>query len=110
VERVASTVELNLGPITSKGRPLPSTQSIDAEASVNGLDYTEDPVGMAAGRMADPHKANEFVVDAASAKALGYHLGEVVPMGWLANVQTESGNFSPNQAIPSAQRARVRLV
>jgi FtsX-like permease family/MacB-like periplasmic core domain len=110
VARVASTVELNLGPLTSKGRPLPSTQSIDAEASVNGLDYTEDPVGIAEGSMADPRKADEFVLDAASAKALGYHLGEVVPMGWLANAQTQSGNFSPNQAIPAAQRARVRLV
>jgi hypothetical protein len=110
VEHVASTVELTLGPITSKGRPLPFSQSIDAEASVNGLDYTEDPVGMAAGKMADPHKANEFILDAASAKALGYHLGEVVPMGWLANAQTQSGNFSPNQLIPAAQRARVRLV
>jgi len=109
VERVASTVELNMGPLSSNGQPLP-TQSISAEASVNGLDYTEDPVGIAAGKMADPHKMNEFVLDAASAKALGYHLGEEVPMGWLTNAQTQSGNISPNQAIPADQRVRVRLV
>jgi hypothetical protein len=109
VERVASKVELNVGPLSSKGQPL-LTQSIATEASVNGLDFTEDRLGIAAGRMADPRKANEFVIDAASAKVLGYHVGEVVPMGWLTNAQTQSGNISPNQAIPLAQRARVRLV
>ena len=31
--------------------------------------------------MVDPHQADEVVVDAASAKALGYHVGEMIPSG-----------------------------
>ncbi len=100
VERVASTVELNMGPLTRRGEVVPSTANIPAEASVNGLDYTEDPVSITQGRMADPHRADEFVVDAATAKALGYHVGEEIPMGWLTNTQATSGNLNPNLPIP----------
>ena len=44
--------------------------------------------------MADPHKADEFVLDAATAKAFGYHLGEEIPVGWLTNAQANSGNLA----------------
>ena len=60
--------------------------------------------------MVDPRKADEVVIDAASAKALGYHVGEEIPVGWVTNAQTSSGNFNPNQPIPVHQRARVKLV
>ncbi len=108
VERVESTVELNISPLTARGQPLAT--SPNAEASVGGLDFNEDPITVTDGRMVDPHKPDEVVVDAASAKALGYHLGEMVPVGWLTNTQTQSGNISQNQAIPVDQRAMVKLV
>jgi hypothetical protein len=110
VERVASTVELNAGPLTPNGEVLPGTASLPAEASVGGLDVTEDPLAITQGRMADPGRAGEFVVDASTAKALGYHLGEEVPIGWLTNTQASSGNLDPNSTIPVSQRARVKLV
>jgi hypothetical protein len=111
VERVESTVELNLGPLTAQGKPLPiSTSAPTAEASVGGLDFSEDPVTITDGRMVDPRQAGEVVVDAASAKALGYHLGEEISVGWVTNAQTSSGNFNPNEAIPIHQRALVKLV
>ena len=109
VERVADVVELNLGPLTPKGRPLPASNGIPADASVNGLYFTEDPVAITQGRMPDPHKADEFVLDAATAKAFGYHVGEEVPIGWLTNAQANSGNVALNSTIPADQRARVRL-
>ena len=37
-----------------------------AEASVNGLDFTEDRVVITEGRMPDPHNADEIVLDAAT--------------------------------------------
>ncbi len=109
VVRVASTVELNMGPISTTNHPLP-TSSIAAEASVGGLDYTEDPFTVTEGQPPDPHNANEFGIDAAAAKALGYHLGQRVRMGWLTNAQTTSGNSPANAVIPPGQRATVKLV
>jgi putative ABC transport system permease protein len=109
VERVESTVELNMGPLTRDDHPI-VTSSIPAEASVGGLDFTEDPVTMESGRLPDPRKAGEFAIDAASAKALGYHLGEVVHMGWETNAQASSGNLNASTVVPADQRAAVRLV
>ncbi len=40
VDGSPSTVELNLGPLTPKGTPLPPSLSIAADASVNGLYFT----------------------------------------------------------------------
>ena len=111
VERVESTVELNLGPLTGAGKPLPEqASSPPAEATVGGLDFNEDPVAITEGRMVDPRKADEVVVDAASAKELGYHVGEKISVGWVTNAQSQSGNFNPNQPVPTHQRARVTLV
>ena len=111
VERVGSEVELNAGPLSSTGQPLPETSSSpNAEASVNGLEYTEDPVFITAGQMPNPNAPDEFAIDAASATSLGYHLGEVVPFGWVTNAQSQSGNVSPSTIIPVDQRARLKLV
>jgi hypothetical protein len=110
VERVADTVQLNVGPLSSKGLPLPASLSIPGDASVNGLYFTEDPVAITAGRMPDPHRADEFVLDAATAKAFGYHVGEEVPVGWLTNAEANSGNLALNSIIPADQRAKVELV
>jgi MacB-like periplasmic core domain/FtsX-like permease family len=111
VERVESTVELNMGPLTARGIPLANSAIAPvAEASVGGLDVNEDPVAITEGRMADPRSPDEIVVDAASAKALGYHLGEEISVGWVTNAQSSSGNFNPNQPIPVHQRALVKIV
>ena len=111
VERVESTVELNMGPLTPSGQPLTNSAiSPTAEASVGGLDFTEDPLEIVDGRMVDPRKADEVVIDAASAKKLGYHLGEEIPVGWATNAQTSSGNFNPNQPIPVHQRVTLKIV
>ncbi len=111
VERVESTVELNLGPLTARGLPYANSAiAPPAEATVGGLDFNEDPVAITEGRMVDPRKPDEIVVDAASAKALGYHVGEEIRVGWVTNAQSSSGNFNPNQPIPVHQRARVKIV
>ncbi len=110
VQHVASTVELNAGPLTASNHPEPNTSSISAEASVGGLDYTEDPVSMISGRLPNPHDAGEFAIDAASAKALGYHLGQSVRVGWVSNTQVSSGNTPSSVVIPPHQRATVKLV
>jgi hypothetical protein len=110
VEHVESTVELNMGPLTSQGKPLGVASGVNAEASVNGLDFNEDPVTVTDGHVPNPHKAHEFVLDGRSAKAFGYHVGEEVPIGWLTNTQAYSGDLSSNSTIPADQRTRAKLV
>jgi hypothetical protein len=110
VERVESTVELNMGPLSPGGKPLPANVSPVAEASVAGLDFNEDPIGIAQGRMLDPRQANEVVIDAHSARTLGYHVGEEIPVGWLTNKQAYSGNLPANEAVPVGQETTVKLV
>ena len=110
VDHVESTVDLNMGPLNSKGQPLAGGNSSPGKASVGGLDFTEDPAVIIEGRMANPHKADEFILDAQTAKAFGYHVGEEISVGWLTNAQAQSGNLSPTQAIPTHQQARVKLV
>ena len=101
VVHVASEVELNMGPLTAGNHPEPNTSSISAEASIGGADFSEDPLTMTLGRMPDPHKADEFAMDAAAAKQLGYHLGQVVRMGWASNAQETSGDTPASFVVPS---------
>jgi hypothetical protein len=110
VQHVASTVELNMGPLSPGNHPEENTSSISAEASVGGLDFTEDPVTMASGRLPNPQNPDEFAIDAASAKALGYHLGQSVHMGWVSNTQVSSGDTPASMVIPPDQRASLKLV
>ena len=108
VERVESTVELNLGPLTrtrgsrcrSKPRPRPP------RPAWAGWTSTRTPSPSRRGGWSTPARRTRSCVDAASAKELGYHVGEKIPVGWVTNAQTQSGNFNPNQPIPTHQRAR----
>ena len=43
---------------------------------------------MTAGRMANPDRADEFVATALAARLLGWHLGQVIPMGFYTNSQS----------------------
>ena len=86
VERVESTVELNMGPLTARGQPLAT--SPNAEASVGGLDFNEDPITVTEGRMADPHKRRRVRRRRGQRQGTGLPPGREVPMGWLTNTQT----------------------
>ena len=100
-----------MGPLTARGLPFANSAiAPPAEASVGGLDVNEDPVAIREGRMVDPRNPDEIVVDAASARTLGYHVGEEISVGWVTNAQSSSGNFNPNQPIPVHQRALVKIV
>ena len=110
VERVESTVELNMGPLTPQGHPVLATSGIPAEASVGGLDYTEDRLAVVQGRLPNPHRAGEFAVDEATAKMFDYHLGQEIPVGWATNTEITSGNTTSNYTFPEDQRVRAKLV
>lgn len=88
VKDVRSLVEMNLLPLNSKGGPLLAATGQAMDGSVNGEGFNQDRVIITDGRLANPRRANEFVMDSATARILGFHLGEVVTFNAYSNAQT----------------------
>ena len=61
--------------------PAMQDSTVDAIGSVNDMYFDQDRVTVSQGRMADPRSDTEFVATAQAEQLLGWHLGEVVPMG-----------------------------
>ena len=88
VKDVKSLVEMNLLPLTARGAPLLKANGQAMDGSVNGEEFTQDRLIITDGRMANARRADEFVMDTASAKILGFHLGEIVTFNAYSNTQT----------------------
>ena len=58
-----------------------------------------DRLAISAGRAANPARVDEFVTSPAIAAAFGFHVGEIVPMGFYTNSQTDSPRFG-TPAVP----------
>ncbi len=86
VRQVESEVGLDLLPLGANGLPVPAANWV-ADGSVNGLGFDQDRLIVAHGRLPDPHRPDEFVMDSATAKLWGVHLGEVVTFGVYTNAQ-----------------------
>ena len=94
VTAVASASGINAEPLGPNDVPI-ATASYPVEAgsslgSVGGEYFRIDRLAMSAGRAADPARVNEFVTSPSAAAALGFHVGEIVPMGFYTNSQTDS--------------------
>jgi hypothetical protein len=92
VQRVeAALLSLNAFPLTRKGTPIiPRAFSSGQAAPIGSIDgeyFGQDRVTVTAGRMARPDRADEFVATARAARVLGWHVGEVIPMGFYTNTQ-----------------------
>lgn len=107
VEKVESEAGINAGPVGKNDEPLPASEGTGANGSVDGLNFNEDRVIVTQGRMANPKKADEFVLDSGTARLFGLHLGETVTIGWISNTQ---GNNSINFKVPRTQQIKMRLV
>jgi hypothetical protein len=107
VERVESEVGINAGPIGKNDEPLPASDGTGPNGSVDGLGFNEDRVVVTQGRPADPHQANEFVLDSGTARIFGLHLGETVTIGWVGHTQ---GDNSLSFKVPKNQQIRMKLV
>jgi ABC-type antimicrobial peptide transport system permease subunit len=107
VVKVESEVGINAGPVEKNGEPLPASEGVGSNGSVDGMGFNEDRIVVTQGRLANPHKADEFVLDSGLARAFGYHLGETVTIGWVSNTQ---GDNSLNFKVPRAQQVRMKLV
>jgi hypothetical protein len=103
VTAVKSVVELNLLPLNAKGAPVVAAEGDSMDGSVNGEYFTQDRVIITHGRMANPHRDNEFLMDTATARDFGFHLGEVITFDAYSNAQT-----AILEALPLSQVTRVK--
>jgi hypothetical protein len=93
VERVgAALLSLTAFPLSKTGNPIiPPAYRFSQAApigSINGEYFDQDRVTVTAGRMARPDHADEFVAAAPAARLLGWHVGQVIPMGFYTNSQS----------------------
>ncbi|MCU1453783.1 MAG: hypothetical protein JWN46_1929 [Acidimicrobiales bacterium] len=110
VRSVEHVVGLNAARLTPGGAPrfdLGSTAG--TFGSVDGLYFDHDRPAVAAGRMADPTRPEEFVTSAEGARQLGLHLGQVVPFGFYGNGQQGLPGFGTSR-VPPLRRLEARLV
>jgi hypothetical protein len=104
VQRVeAALLTLNAFPLTRAGKPVIPAAFRYGEAapigSISGEFLGQDGVTVTAGRMAHPDRADEFVATALAARLLGWHVGQVIPMGFYTN----------SQSLTSKPRLRLRM-
>jgi len=112
VKRVESMAEfarnvLELGP---DGTPSASQATqMDFAGSVDGEFFTQDRVTVVQGRMANPARADEFVMDAAAASMDDLHVGDMISLGFYTNAQTYLPDFGA-ASVPPHLRIDVKLV
>jgi hypothetical protein len=95
VAKVATSLfSLNAFPLSRSGRALiPTALAKGQVAPIAGLAgefFSQDKVTVTRGRMASPGRQDQFVTTAQAARLLGWHLGEIVPMGFYLNSQAPS--------------------
>ena len=104
---------LNAFPLSANGAPLfPRAYvggTVQPLASVDGEFFSQDRVTVVAGRMANPRRAEEFMAPAAAERAMGWHLGQTVSMGFFTQAQLSSPAFGTAALRPAVVRTE-RLV
>jgi hypothetical protein len=96
VEHVAAYLNLFVGPLSRSGTldlsPALQDDAVNAIGSVDDMYFDQDRVTVSAGRMANPRSDSEFVATAEAAHLLGWHVGEVIPMGAFTLQQALAGD------------------
>ena len=104
IAAVASATGINAEPLSSAGAPIgkgPYTvQAGTGQGSVGGEYFRIDRLAISAGRAADPARVDEFVISPTAAAAFGFHVGEIVPMGFYTNSQTDLPGFGTATVKP----------
>ena len=113
VQRVETASQsVNAFPLGRAGAPIfpPAYRSGEVEGvgSINGLYFGQDRVTVTAGRMADPARAGEFVATAQAERLLGWHVGQVIPMGFYTSAQASEAAFGTAKVRPR-RRLNMRL-
>lgn len=78
-------------------------------ASLNRLFFSQDRLGVSAGRMPAPDQADDIVMAPVIAKLLGFHVGQVIPFGFYDQEQQSQPGFG-TKAVRPAVRVSFKLV
>jgi hypothetical protein len=110
VKHVESSVYLNIAPLAPDGAPrISQVTNLATVASVDGLLFNQDRATVVDGRMADPGRADEVMMNAAAARILGVRVGQTIAMGAYSGAQTALPGFGTPKVRP-ALRINARLV
>ena len=113
VTAVASAPGINAEPLGPNGAPIANSlfpvQAGSSQGSVGGEYFAIDRLAISAGRAADPARVDEFMTSSTAATAFGFHVGEIIPMGFYTNRQTDLPGFGTATVKPY-RRIDMRLV
>jgi hypothetical protein len=109
VRHVEVSAFLLVAPLEPNGAPnLKAIDSIAPIASISGLLFNQDRVAVIAGRLANPAKADELMVDPNTARLLGIHVGQTMVVGGYSGDQTLNPGFGTPRVPPVVQvKAKV---
>jgi putative ABC transport system permease protein len=74
--------------------------TVASVASVDGLYFDQDRVGVLAGRMANPASGDQVMMNARAASLLGLRVGELVPIGFYTDAQAASPGYGTVRVRP----------
>ena len=109
VKEVESEVEPDMVPLRADGTPNMAAAGIGSSGSVDGLFFDQDRVIVTHGRMADP-RLDEFIMDSATARQMGFHLGEEVTFAVQTNAQSLLPLDQALKVLPRDRRVTAKLV
>jgi hypothetical protein len=114
VKHENSLVDMNLLPIAANGKPILASEGISMDGSVHGEFFTQDRLIVNRGRLPNPGRANEFIMDSVTARAFGLRLGEVVTFDAFTNTQLgKLASLPPDQILKKIKPVlsiKVKLV
>ncbi|MGC2485630.1 MAG: FtsX-like permease family protein [Acidimicrobiales bacterium] len=92
-------------------RQLPAFASGDVVpiGSLNGEYFNQDKPAVVEGRMANPRRANQFVLTTVAARLLGWHVGQSIPMYFYTTAQTQLPGIGTAKVKPTL-RLTMHLV
>jgi hypothetical protein len=75
--------------------------NVTSSGSVRDVYFSEDKVALIAGRLANPKKADQFMIEADALKEMGWHIGETIPMYFYTDAQAAKSSFGTNKVKPT---------
>lgn len=101
VKSVVTAGTLPLIDLGANGAPeLSSLGNVNIVASLDGMTVKQDRLALVQGRLANPRRADEIVMNAGAAHILGVHVGQVVNFGLYTQKQMNLPDFGSPKVKP----------
>jgi hypothetical protein len=110
VTSIETYVSPNAVPVTKSGFFEPNSPENQSEfdplASLNGLYFKQDRFTILQGRIPNPNRADEVMVDQFSASLFHWHVGEIIRYGFFTNAQLGANGLP---TTPSTRIFNLRI-